>query len=102
MPTLYERLGGQPAISAVVDKFYEFMLDDDRVSPFFRNINMDKQIERQKQFLVMVTGGPYYYEGADMKEAHRRFKITQMHFDATWENLFKALTYFNVGAELIS
>ena len=41
--TLFERLGGEPAVWAVVDKFYEFMLADDITSPFFKNIDMKKQ-----------------------------------------------------------
>jgi hemoglobin len=68
--TLYDRLGGEGAISAVVDKFYEFMLADPIVSPFFLNTDMDKQRKRQKQFITMVTGGPCNYEGTDMKTAH--------------------------------
>ena len=29
MSNLYERLGGKEAISAVIDKFYEIMLEDE-------------------------------------------------------------------------
>jgi hemoglobin len=41
--SLYERLGGEKAISAVVDKFYEFMLADPVVAPFFAETDMAKQ-----------------------------------------------------------
>jgi hemoglobin len=68
-------LGGEKAIDAVVDKFYEFMLNDNVVSPFFVNTDMEKQRKRQKQFITMVTGGPNNYEGTDMKMAHDKFKI---------------------------
>lgn len=101
MASLCDRLGGEPAISAVVDKFYEFMLADSRVAEFFKNTNMEKQRARQKQFITLVTGGPNHYEGADMKEAHKKFKIGQVHFDATWENLDNALKHFNVSGDLI-
>lgn len=40
MATLYEKLGGQPAISSVVDKFYVYMLADQVVAPFFANTDM--------------------------------------------------------------
>lgn len=85
--TLYERLGGQAAISAVVNKFYYFMLKDTRVSHFFATTDMKKQIERQTQFITLVTGGPNKYEGTDMKAAHCKLKIVQGDFDVTWENL---------------
>lgn len=47
MATLYDRLGGAPAVSSVVNKFYTYMLKDDAVSPFFTNTDMTKQISRQ-------------------------------------------------------
>jgi hemoglobin len=74
-------LGGEAAISAVVDKFYDFMLSDKVVSPFFDKTDMEKQRKRQKQFITMVTGGPNKYEGTDMKTAHAKFKIGKKEFD---------------------
>ena len=101
MATLYEKLGGEPAISAVVDQFYIYMLSDDRVKEFFKNTDMDKQRKRQKQFITLVTGGPNKYEGVGMKEAHQKFKISKIHFDATWENLNLSLKHFKVASELV-
>jgi hemoglobin len=46
------------------------MLSDPITNPFFENIDMKKQAARQKQFIIMVTGGPNKYEGVDMKKAH--------------------------------
>ena len=43
MTTLYDRLGGQGAIDAFVPLFYEKVLADDRISPFFRGVDIDKQ-----------------------------------------------------------
>ena len=82
--TLFDRLGGEEALSAVVDKFYDMMLADSRVNVFFKNSDMQKQRLRMKQFLTMATGGPNKYEGADMKEAHKKMKIGKEPFDATW------------------
>lgn len=50
----------------------------------------------------MVTGGPQEYKGKDMKAAHCPYKISQLEFDATWENLNKALIFYNVPANLAS
>lgn len=99
--TLFERLGGEGAISAVVDKFYELMLDDERVSRFYQGINVGLLRCRQKQFITLVTGGPNHYEGTDMKTAHCKMKICEEDFDITWENLEKAMKHFNVAVELI-
>jgi hemoglobin len=56
--TLFEKLGGEQAVSAVVDKFYELMLQDSRVSHFYQGINLGLLKCRQKQFITLVTGGP--------------------------------------------
>ncbi len=59
--SLYERLGGSDAISAVVDKFYELMLKDARLLHYFSQSDLSKLISRQKQFITMVSGGPNNY-----------------------------------------
>ena len=56
--SLYERLGGKEAIHAVVDKFYDHVLQDDRVKRFFEKINMPDQRQKQKDYIVQITGGP--------------------------------------------
>ena len=78
------------------------MLEDDRVKEFFKNTDMNKQRERQKQFITLVCGGPNKYEGKDMKEAHAKFAIGKMEFDATWENLESALAAFNVNKDYVA
>ena len=76
--TLFERLGGEGAVTAVVDKFYEIMLQDNRVSHYFATIDMKKQKERQTQFITLVTGGPNIYQGTDMKTAHCKYAISNL------------------------
>jgi hemoglobin len=70
-PTLFERLGGENAVNTAVDIFYRKVLSDDRVNYFFVNVDMDKQIQKQKGFLTMVFGGPNSYTGKSMREGHR-------------------------------
>lgn len=48
MTSLYQKLGGKAAVSAVVDKFYELMLADQNVRHFFATTDMEKQRCRQK------------------------------------------------------
>lgn len=76
--TLYERLGGQDAIKSVVDKFYVYMLDDNRVKEFFKNTDMNKQRKSQTDFITMATGGPNNYQGLDMKKAHEKMAIGKL------------------------
>jgi hemoglobin len=71
MTSLYERLGGSAAIDQAVDIFYRKMLADERVSDFFDDTDMDRQIAKQKAFLTMAFGGLNKYTGKDMRAAHK-------------------------------
>lgn len=51
---LLQKLGGQPAVDAVVDKFYDIMLADPVVNHYFKNTDMTRQRAQQKSFLGMV------------------------------------------------
>ena len=61
MASLYEKLGGEGAVGAVVDRFYDLLLADPQVNHFFKATDMSKQRCRQKQFIMLVTGGPHNY-----------------------------------------
>jgi hemoglobin len=70
--SLYEELGGEPAVDAAVDLFYEKVLADEHINRFFSGINMDRQKRMQKAFLTVAFGGPNHYSGANMRKAHAR------------------------------
>lgn len=69
-PTLYQRLGGAPAVDAAVEMFYRRVLADPRTARFFDDVDMDRQIAKQAAFLTMVFGGPNAYTGQDLRTAH--------------------------------
>ena len=103
--TLYEQLGGQPAVDAAVDIFYRKVLSDDRISRFFDDVDMDQQIAKQKGFLTMVFGGPANYTGKDMRAAHSRLialGLNDSHVDAVIENLGATLAELGVAPQLIA
>jgi len=104
MPSLYEQLGGEPAISAAVDIFYRKMLADDRVARFFDDVDMDRQRAKQVGFLTMVTGGPNNYTGKDMREGHNHLLekgLNDSHVDVVIEHLGATLKELGVGDEQI-
>jgi len=97
--SLYERLGGAPAIDAAVDLFYRKVLADDRISDYFDDVEMDEQIAKQKSFLTFAFGGPNTYTGKDMREAHANLVqrgLTDEHFDAVLEHLGATLQELGV------
>lgn len=63
---------------------YDRISKDDRISHFFKNVDMVKQRKYQADFLTVATGGPNIYEGMDMKEAHKKLGIKKLEFDAAW------------------
>ena len=88
--SLFSRLGGQDAVNAAVDIFYRKMLTDERVSYFFDDVDMEKQIIKQKGFLTMVFGGPNHYTGKSMREGHRHLiqrGLDDAHVDIVIEHL---------------
>ncbi|MCL4113120.1 UNVERIFIED_CONTAM: hypothetical protein GTU68_044214 [Idotea baltica] len=100
--TLYEKLGGQVAVDAAVDIFYRKVLVDERVNFFFDDVDMDKQIPKQKAFLTMVFGGPNSYTGKDMRQGHKHLVargLNDTHVDIIIEHLGATLSELGVGDE---
>lgn len=92
--TLFERLGGDPAVEAAVALFYRKVLADDRIKGFFGGVDMPRQAERQRAFLTMLMGGPNTYTGQNLRLAHRRFAaagLDDSHFDAVVGHLADTL-----------
>ncbi|MGB3656286.1 MAG: group 1 truncated hemoglobin [Rivularia sp. (in: cyanobacteria)] len=105
MTTLYEKLGGKDAVDIAVDKFYEHILNDERIKHFFENVDMKKQREHQKAFLTYAFGGSSVYDGKTMRKAHKHLVegmgLNGKHFDAVVENLVKTLQELGISDELI-
>ena len=104
--TLFEKLGGKPAVEAAVDLFYEKILVDNRINHFFEGIDMKRQRAKQKVFLTYAFGGAPNYSGASMRKAHERLVkekgLNDSHFDAVAENLQVTLQELGIPANLIS
>jgi hemoglobin len=103
--SLFEQLGGFPAVDAAVDIFYRRVLKDPRVSRFFEDTDMDAQREKQKAFLSMVFGGPNEYQGKDLRNAHTKLVaqgLDDSHFDAVAEHLQATLERLDVPEPLVA
>jgi hemoglobin len=98
--SLYERLGGAPAIDAVVDELYRRIVADPDLAPFFAGANLRSHTSRVGTFVTMVTGGPAEYRGRDMTSAHRRLAIEDRHFDLVAGHLVAILE--SVGADPVA
>jgi len=78
--TLYERLGGYDAISAVANDLLSRLETDPQLGRFWAHRGEDG-VAREKQllidFLCANAGGPVYYRGRDMTLCHRGMRITE-------------------------
>lgn len=100
--SLYQKLGGKPAINAAVDLFYKKLLADDRAKHVFDDVDMKRQIRRQKEFLSAAFGGPIPWKGKDLRTAHEGLNLTETHFMAVAQNLQASLEELKVPQPLIA
>ena len=100
--TLFERIGGIPAIKATVDLFYEKVLADPALKPFFAKTNLAWLKGRQNAFFIQALGGPALYKGKDMKSAHEKLSISKADFDRVAGHLVASLTELKVPGSLIN
>jgi hemoglobin len=99
--SLYQRLGGMPAIRAVVDDLVSRILADERVNKWFAHAAVDPANaaaykENLADFLCQSAGGPCRYAGVDMVTAHKGRAITSQAFDAVVEDLVATLEKLKV------
>lgn len=99
---IYDAIGGEPALVAVVDDFYVRVLADPQLSGFFAGANMPKLKGRQVEFFAAVLGGPDVYQGADMRQVHLGRGISQADFDKVALHLTTALAAAGVPTETIA
>ncbi len=95
--SLYERLGGIDAVSAVVDAFRDRVGADDRINAKFARTDMARLRKMLIDQVCEAAGGPCTYNGRSMKEAHAGMGVTSGEFDALVGDLVATLNQFKVG-----
>jgi hemoglobin len=96
--SLYERLGGKPALTAVVGELWAQVAADARINARFAHTQPAVFGAQLVDFLCQASGGPCKYTGADMKKAHTGMKLSDAEFTALAEDTVKALDKFSVPA----
>lgn len=102
MTTLFERVGGNDAINAAVDIFYDKILADDRINHFFENISMEKQRGKQKAFFMTLFKGEAENSAEYMRKAHQHLTLTEADFSAVAEHLQNTLVELDLADDLVS
>ena len=100
--SIYEAIGGEPALVAVVDDFYVRVLADPQLAGFFAGVNMAKLKGLQVEFFAAALGGPDFYQGGSMRQVHAGRGISQADFDRVAFHLTAALAEAGVPAVTIA
>ena len=95
--SLYERLGGIEAITAVARAFEDRAAKDDRINQKFARTNLDRLTKEFVDQLCQDTGGPCTYTGLNMRQAHTNMGVTGGEWDAFIEDFVATLNDFNDG-----
>lgn len=94
--SLYNRLGGKPAITAVIDQFVANVANDKRIKERFATTDIPRLKKNLVDQVCMASGGPCTYTGRDMKTTHAGMRITTADFNALVEDLAASLDKFKV------
>jgi hemoglobin len=97
----YDAVGGGPAVSAVVNDFYERVLGDPQLAPYFEGIDMARLKRHQVLLVTQVLGGPNGYDGRSLDEAHDGLGITSDEFALVVGHLAAAMKDAGVPDDII-
>jgi hemoglobin len=104
-PSLYDRLGGIFAISAVVNRFSDEIITNPKLNenPALKNWNETEAAVRlpglkfmRTLWIASLAGGPFDYTGLPLDEAHQDFHLTADEFKEVGAEIVRALDYYQV------
>jgi hemoglobin len=99
VPTLYDRIGGEATLARLVDAFYDRVLDDEDLAPFFEHTPMERLRRMQLEFFGAALDGPQSYSGLALAHAHQGRGIRVHHFQKYVQHLLDTLEGFDLSKE---
>lgn len=77
--SLFDRVGGEEGVERLVGVFYERVLADPELAPFFAHAPLDHLRTMQKEFFSEALGGPLFFTGRSLRQVHAGRGITKEH-----------------------
>ena len=96
----YQDLGGAEGVRAIVADFVDIMLADARVAASFEGVDQDRLRDKLAEQFCVASGGPCTYTGKSMAEVHEDMKVNHRQFNATVEDLQRAMAQQGVSSRL--
>jgi hemoglobin len=97
----FDRIGGAPALKVAVHRFYDRILADPQLAPYFTGTDMERQRRHMVLMLTTVLGGPDAYTGRSLPEAHKPLHIPAVHYDLVGQHLVATLRQLSVPADIV-
>lgn len=94
--SLYERLGGEAAVTAVVDDFVNRAAVDPRIQDRFFNSDVPNLKRLLVEFVCYAGGGGCKYTGRSMETSHAGMQLVEEEFNALVEAIVASLVQFKV------
>lgn len=98
--SIYEAIGGRPAVAAAVDGLFGRLLADPELGRFFPGGVGARHRAYVVTILGEALGGPERYRGPDITRAHGGLGISDIHFDRTAAHLDATLEELGVPRHL--
>ena len=89
--TIFERNGGFATVRKVVSTFYDYVIEDEVMAPYFTGVDMRRQIDHQSKFISAVMGGPGSYSDDHLLRVHARLGIDHEAFKVMGSLLKEAM-----------
>lgn len=100
--TVFDAIGGAPAIQVAVDNLYDRLRADVQLSHYFDGVDMRQLKNHMRMFLAAALGGPNLYQGRNMRLAHAHLGITAAAWDTTVGHLVATLADLGVAVDVIA
>jgi hemoglobin len=97
--TLYEQIGGRETVERLINNFYDRVLADPQLKPFFEHTSMDKLRKMQQEFFASALDGPATISELDLAYIHHGRGIRTTHFNRFVQHLLETLASIGVDEE---
>lgn len=101
-PTLYEELGGEPALRAIIDRFVDRVTTDIMIGFLFAKVDRERLKEKEFEFAARHLGAPMRYTGRPLDRVHRPHRILGGHFMRRLQILKETLQQFEAPARVVA
>lgn len=102
MCSLYDAIGGLPALEVAVERLSRRVTADPELGRFFVGMDLHKIKTHLIGFLGHAVGGPVRYTGSTMRRAHGHLGIEQRHFERFARHLAETLREIAVPEKCVA